>query len=447
MSSEIAIDVNGVSKCYQVYQRPVQRLYQSLVPPVARLFGAAEHKFYEEFWALKDVSFELKKGESLGIIGRNGSGKSTLLQVICGTLSKTQGQVRSEGKIAALLELGSGFNPEFTGRENIYMNASLHGLTRQQIDERFQDIVKFADIGTYIDQPVKSYSSGMYVRLAFSVIAHVDAEILIIDEALAVGDAIFVQKCMRFLRAFRKQGTLLFVSHDTASVINFCDSALWIDKGQVVAYGSSKSVTEKYAQFCLQEIYGEEQKLESLKEGIGVSRPIEESCEQELSEESLGKIKVFDNLEESDGWKTDSAEIKTVILKAADGSNQSVFKGGEEVKVVVDVAVQKTLESPIIGFFVKDRLGQPLFGDHTYHADRVRSARSGEVLQASFVFTLPMLPNGDYSLTVSIGDGNPWDIIQHNWIHDAVLLKVSSAALRYGLVGIKFKEKKLVSLA
>jgi lipopolysaccharide transport system ATP-binding protein len=214
MSSEIAIEINSISKCYHIYERPSDRLKQMM-------FRGAR-KFYREFHALNGVDITIRKGETIGIVGLNGSGKSTLLQIICGTLSQTQGDVSVSGRIAALLELGAGFNPEFSGVENVYMAASLYGLTKAEVDERFKLIADFADIGDQINQPVKTYSSGMYVRLAFAVIAHVDADILIIDEALAVGDAVFTQKCMRFIRKFKETGTLLFVSHDMGSVLSLC---------------------------------------------------------------------------------------------------------------------------------------------------------------------------------------------------------------------------------
>ena len=209
MSSEIAIRVTNLSKCYQIYENPRDRLKQFVVPRVKHAFGRQSCNYYREFWALRDVSFEVKRGETVGIIGRNGSGKSTLLQMICGTLTPTNGTVETSGRVAALLELGSGFNPEFTGRENVYMNGAVLGLSKEEIDARFNDIAEFADIGDFIEQPVKTYSSGMMVRLAFAVIAHVDADILVIDEALAVGDTFFTQKCMRFLRNFMKTRTVL----------------------------------------------------------------------------------------------------------------------------------------------------------------------------------------------------------------------------------------------
>src|SRR5437867_3415175 len=263
-SEEIAVRVSDLSKCYHIYDRPPDRLKQSVLPKLQRLIRKPPRQYYREFWALKDVSFEVKKGESVGIIGRNGSGKSTLLQIICGTLTPTSGTIETSGRIAALLELGSGFNPEFTGRENVYMNAAVLGLSKGEIDERFDDISAFADIGEFIEQPVKIYSTGMYVRLAFSVIAHVDAEILVVDEALSVGDAVFTQKCMRFTRSFQEHGTLIFVSHDTSAVQNLCRPGIWLGNRQLQQMGSSKSVAEAYLQYTLQEVYGDIAKLSAI---------------------------------------------------------------------------------------------------------------------------------------------------------------------------------------
>ena len=195
MSSEISIKVENLSKCYQVYEQPRDRLRQFVMPRIRRMAGLKPKQYFREFWALRDVSFEVKKGETVGIIGRNGSGKSTLLQMICGTLNPSSGSITGTGRISALLELGSGFNPEFTGRENVYMNAAVLGLDKEEIDARFDGIAAFADIGDFIEQPVKTFSSGMVVRLAFSVAINVDPEILIVDEALSVGDELFQRKC------------------------------------------------------------------------------------------------------------------------------------------------------------------------------------------------------------------------------------------------------------
>lgn len=202
---DVAIRVNGVNKCYQIYDKPQDRLRQSIYPRLQRLFDRPVRQYAQEFWALRQISVDVRKGDAIAIIGRNGSGKSTLLQLLCGTLVPTSGTVETNGRVAGLLELGAGFNPDFSGRENVYMNGLILGLSKKEIDHRFNDIAAFADIGAFIEQPVKFYSSGMHVRLAFAVIAHVDADILLIDEALAVGDAVFTQKCMRFIRDFQQK--------------------------------------------------------------------------------------------------------------------------------------------------------------------------------------------------------------------------------------------------
>lgn len=227
MSSEV-LTVEGLCKSYRIYRKPQDRLWQALRP---------SSKFYQEFWALREVSFRLKHGEALAIVGRNGSGKSTLLQLICGTLTPTRGSIKRQGRVAALLELGSGFNPEFTGLENIYLNASLLGLDTGQLEERLDAILAFAEIGDFIDQPVKTYSSGMAMRLAFAVAAHVEPDLLVVDEALAVGDAAFTRRCYRHLQKLRERGTsLLFVSHSTESVLQFCDSVLMLHQGHAILY-------------------------------------------------------------------------------------------------------------------------------------------------------------------------------------------------------------------
>ena len=238
MSSDIAIKVENLSKCYQIYNQPRDYLKQFIIPRLQRLIGREPKQYFREFWVLKDISFEIRKGETVGIIGRNGCGKSTLLQMICGTLNPTSGNVQTQGRITALLELGSGFNPEFTGRENVYMNAAVLGLSQEEIDMRFDDIVAFADIGEFIDQPVKTYSSGMMVRLAFAVQAQVLPDILIVDEALAVGDAKFQAKCFECLKQLKAKGTsILLVTHSSEQIVTHCSHAMLLNAGSVLVAG------------------------------------------------------------------------------------------------------------------------------------------------------------------------------------------------------------------
>ena len=253
-SNNPSIRVQGLSKCYEIYHRPQDRLKQSIHPRLQRLVGRIPRKYYREFWALKDVSFEVNKGEAVGIIGRNGAGKSTLLQLICGTLNPTSGSVEADGTVAALLELGSGFNPEFSGRENVYLNASMLGLSQTEIDNKFDEIAAFADIGDFLEQPTKTYSSGMLMRLAFAVNTCVEPEVLIVDEALSVGDAPFQSKCFKRLRQLISDGTsILFVSHDISTVSSICSRALWLKNGRTELWGDAKEVTKQYQRFCWRE--------------------------------------------------------------------------------------------------------------------------------------------------------------------------------------------------
>jgi len=256
-NNEIAIKLDNLSKCFQIYNKPHHRLIQGLI--------GGKKQYFKEFWALKDVSFEIRKGETVGIIGRNGSGKSTLLQIICGTLASTAGKVDVNGRVAALLELGAGFNPEFTGRENVYMNATILGLSRDEIDAKYDDIVAFADIGEFVKQPVKTYSSGMMVRLAFAVAINVDPEILIVDEALSVGDELFQRKCFSRIETIRARGaTILFVSHSGAQIIELCDRAILIDSGEKLAVGTPKQMVGRYQQL----LYAPADKREAIREQI-----------------------------------------------------------------------------------------------------------------------------------------------------------------------------------
>lgn len=247
-TDDIAIKVENLSKCYHIYDNPRDRLKQFVAPRLQRLTWQRPKQYFREFWALKDVSFEIKKGETVGIIGRNGSGKSTLLQMICGTLNPTSGSIQTNGRIAALLELGSGFNQEFTGRENVYMNGAIHGLSRESIDDKFDRVAAFADIGEFIEQPVKTYSSGMYARLAFAASMFVDPDILIVDEILSVGDAPFQAKCLRAFHKLRDEGcSIIMVSHDSYTIKNFCKRALYLRKGDFIGFGESAPIVDQYS--------------------------------------------------------------------------------------------------------------------------------------------------------------------------------------------------------
>lgn len=437
--AETMISVSAVSKCYQVYARPEDRLKQSLLPRLQRALGRVPSNYYEEFWALRDVSLSIRKGETVGIIGRNGSGKSTLLQTICGTLTPTGGSVEINGRVAALLELGAGFNPEFTGRENVYMSGALLGLTRTQVQERFDDILAFADIGDFIEQPVKTYSSGMYVRLAFAVIAHVDADILVIDEALSVGDVFFGQKCMRFLRKFKEEGTVIFVSHDATAVVNLCERAILLEKGRVKLEGDTKTVCEAYHASG----YNQELKAPVVRTvGTNGETPAVDFRAERINASALrNDIEVFHFAADKAGFGNGMASIIASSLTDTEGRDMRWIVGGEIVRLQVKVKANSPLDSPIIGFFLKDRLGQPLFGDNTYLSyDRVPVAvAAGETLLATFEFVMPLLPQGTYSFDMAVANGTYHDHEQADWVHDGLVIESHSSSVSTGLVGIPFR--------
>lgn len=444
-SDDIVIEVQNAGKCYQIYERPQDRLKQML--------WRGRRHYYHEFWALRDISFSVRRGETVGLIGRNGSGKSTLLKMLCATLAPTTGDLAVRGRVAALLELGTGFNPEFTGRENVYLNAAILGLDDAEIQRYLPDILAFADIGDFIDQPVKTYSSGMAVRLAFAVAAHVCADILIIDEALAVGDVFFVQKCMRFLRKFQTQGTLFFVSHDTGTVVNLCDRVLWLEHGQIREIGPAKEVCAHYLATLREVPEQAGPAFHHEKPTLGTTRSLTETGgDQRLQfinqTHFRNDIELFTFQREVAGYGTGAIQIMDVYFENKQGDVLLWVVGGELVTLIIKAMILADIESPIIGFFVKDRLGQNLFGENTYltYATTPYSVVAGQDLMARFTFRMPVLPVGDYSVDVAAASGTQQDHINHCWRDDALIFKSHASSVRqgYGLVGLPMLEIELV---
>jgi lipopolysaccharide transport system ATP-binding protein len=375
----------------------------------------------------------VQRGETVGVIGRNGSGKSTLLQLICGTLMPTTGDVRVSGRVGALLELGSGFNPEYTGRQNVYVNASVLGLTHEQIEARLDDILAFADIGPFVDEPIKTYSSGMAMRLAFAVIAHIEADILLIDEALAVGDAYFQQKCMRWLRRFRETGTILFCGHDTGAVLSLCDHAVWLDQGRMRAQGAASEVCEAY----LASISAQAAGLADDGNWLRKAKP-RETAKSSRAPSPSQIVDIFEFNEISSWHGSGDATILDARMTRRNGEELSLIRGGEKVQVTVRARANEVITQPILGFHIKDRLGQPLIGENTYFAYRERSIvlEPGQEIIACFEFELPLLMTGDYAVTAAIASGSLDSHVQHHWMHDAFIFRVNSPARTGVLVGI-----------
>lgn len=443
-NDETVIVADSVSKVFEVYEKPAHRLLQMLY--------RGRKQFYQPFWALSNISFEVKRGECVGIIGRNGAGKSTLLQIITGTLGASSGSVQVKGRVAALLELGSGFNLEFTGKENIYLNAAILGLTREEIDARYDDIIRFADIGDFVNQPVKSYSSGMVVRLAFAVVAHVDADVLIVDEALSVGDAFFSQKCMRFLRRFMENNTVLFVSHDVASVNGLCNRAILLENGTVKMMGEPREVTDLYLQDIYESVQGKSP-VKSAEEEV-VSRPqihVTAQDYRDMRQDFLNAsplrndIQVFSFNEDGAAFGVGGCTIEQALITDEKGTPLNWIVGGEMVTLNIFCRAHQDLFSPIVGFHFKDRLGQVLFGDNTFlsHMDKSLHVRAKQGFAARFTFRMPILERGDYLISTAIAEGSQMEHVQHQWRHDALRLTSVSTSLCTGLMGIPVKSIEL----
>jgi lipopolysaccharide transport system ATP-binding protein len=441
MHSELAISAENLTKTFRIFDHPGDRIKQALT--LGRM------RFHREFTALRDVSFEIRKGETVGLIGRNGSGKSTLLQLLCGILKPTSGKAHVNGRVSALLELGAGFNPEFTGRENVYFQGALIGLTKEQMDQRFGAIAAFAEIGEFMDEPVRTYSSGMFVRLAFAVGAHVDADILVIDEALSVGDVYFVQKCMRFLQEFMRQnGTVLLVSHDIGAITELCQTVYWLDRGSVAHMGAPREVAERY----LESVY-ERQQGQSGVAATAKPTSLARVQARDMRLDFINATRYRNDIEirpfpsTAIGFGKGGATITRAEVLDEDGNSLSAVVGGEIVTLLIGGRSTVDIERPLVGFLVKNKTGQILFGDNTYmsYLDRPPKVPALHEFEATFTFRMPTLPLGDYVVAVAIADGTHHEHVQHHWIHDAIVLKSLSSSVATGLMGIPMHSVKLTT--
>ncbi len=425
MSSDIAIKVGGLSKCYQIYDSPRDRLKQFIYPRLQRLSLQSTKQYFREFWALKEVSFEVKKGETVGIIGKNGCGKSTLLQIICGTLHPSSGKVETNGRIAALLELGSGFNPEFTGRENVYMNASVLGLDRKEIDTRFNDIVVFAEIGDFIEQPVKTYSSGMVMRLAFAVAINVDPQVLIVDEALSVGDELFQRKCFSKIESIRDSGaTILFVSHAGSAIIELCNRAILLDNGEKLAIGAPKHIVGRYQKL----LYAPAEKTVALREQIrkesedqSISPQVRSDISLELKESYDPHLKPSSTIE----YESHGALIETPILMTGNGEVVNSLVRGRIYLYRYSVSFTKSARNVRFGMLVKTASGFELGGGVSAASskDSLEYIEAGTTYSVEFLFKCA-LNTGVFFLNAGVqGDVNGTEIFLHRLV-DAAIFKV-----------------------
>lgn len=387
--NDLAIKVENLSKVYRLYDSPKARFKEALHP-----FGK---KYHRDFYALKDVSFEVRKGETVGIIGRNGSGKSTLLKILTGVLNPSSGSYFANGKVSSLLELGTGFNPELTGVENVYFNATLLGFSKQKIDEKLDDILAFADIGEFVYQPVKTYSSGMYVRLAFAVAINVEPDVLIVDEALSVGDAAFQMKCIDKINKMRDAGiTLLFVSHDPGAVKRLCDRAILLEKGNLIKEGTPEVVFDLYNAMLADE---------NLTNTI-------------VREISSGKVQTVSG--------TGEAKVEEIVMLNSNNEHANIFEVGEEVTLRVKVKVYKDIERLVLGFQIKDRLGQIIFGTNTFHTRQViEDVKEGSTIFFNIKFNMNLGP-GDYSISTALVNSDTHLDKNFEWKDLAFIFRVTN---------------------
>lgn len=406
-SNDFAIRVSNLSKCYQIYKNPHDRLKQTLYPRFRAILRMVPKDYHRKFWALKNVSFNVKRGECVGIIGLNGSGKSTLLQIICGTVMLTSGTVRTNGRIAALLELGSGFNPEFTGRENIYLNASINGFSKKEIQARYDQIVDFADIGDFIDQPVKTFSTGMLMRLAFASHTILEPQILIVDEALAVGDMSFQIKCFSRMKKLQQNGTtILFVSHNLSTVLSFCDRAVYLRKGEQVEFGQVEVVAKRYQQDCLVEkmVHKPMLKTEDSKspQAVLTTYPGLKEAERFASLAREYRKRFLEVAAQGTRDGTQKVTIESFVFVGDDGAPVETVSPTEELNGCFLLKFNDHFEGAIhLGIQIFDKCGSPLMVARDSHFEQAISGVPGKCWLGKMRFALPLMA-GPYYCTIGV---------------------------------------------
>jgi len=444
-SNDVVIQVKNLSKFYNIYNRPQDRLKQSVIPRLQQLMGKPPNQYFHEFWALRDISFEVCRGETIGVIGRNGSGKSTLLQLICGTLTPTSGTVTTKGRIAALLELGSGFNPEFSGRENVYLNGAILGLSKEEVDSRFHDIAGFADIGEFIEQPVKMYSSGMIVRLAFAVQAMVDPDILIVDEALAVGDEKFQRKCFARIEELKSHGTsILFVSHSGPQIVELCDRALLLEQGERLMYTQPLRVVRSYQKL----IYAPADEYERLLQeyrtfdqsddsGVEISPEQTKSAPTDKTDSDS-----FDpglSPETTEVYPVQGAEIRSFQIFEENSHVVNVLRPGENYQFEVSGRFVANRENVYFGFHIRALSGVIVTGQrYPEEGNFIKQVHAGENFRITYGLNMILVP-GVYFIGTGV-----WSIYEPTCLHrvmDAVMFRVSQdqKLKSYGYVDLSSK--------
>ena len=440
--NENAIEVRGVSKFYNLYERPQDR--------VKELFSLTKKKYHTLYKALDQVSFTVKKGETLGIIGRNGAGKSTLLKLITGVITPSEGSIETRGEISALLELGTGFNPEYTGYENIFLNGSMRGFSDEEMQEKVKEIVDFADIGEYMGQPVKTYSSGMFARLACAVMISFKPEILIGDEALSVGDIFFQQKCNTFMKEEMKGVTKLLVTHDMNSIANMADRVILIDRGKIIREGKPLEVIEDYLKLLHTSVFqseaaaakDEDARLETAERSEAAEQKAvaAEAAEREKEKAEIGWV---DSPKESIGGAQDILIDRCRML--INGEAVDVVKPGDAVRIELLLHSKKDADNIIIGYTFKDKYGNSIFAQSTLgEGIMIEGVKQGEVRKASLSFHWPEVKEGDYFLTLGLGEG--YDQMVHTvqcWVHSVLHVQAIALKPMHGVINHVIEEFKI----
>jgi lipopolysaccharide transport system ATP-binding protein len=452
MSSELAINVEGVGKCFHMYEAPNDRLKQMWMPKLRRIMGRQEKAYFKEFWALRNINFQVRRGETVGVIGRNGSGKSTLLQIICGTLTPTEGTVQTFGRIGALLELGSGFNPDFTGRDNVYLNGALLGLTREEVDQKFDEIAAFADIGDFIDQPVKMYSSGMAVRLAFAVQAQVDPDILIVDEALAVGDAKFQGKCFDRLRQLKESGTsILLVTHSGEQVVTHCSAALLIDGGRQLTFSQPKYAVNQYLDLLFgKERIAVESNDSTSTDGDGKALvpedKLELSADKMLAQFHWGKDlfatrPCYNPYEYR--WGDGAVSIDDFSIAQEGVLYPSAISQDSVLALTLALRFIRAVTRPILGITLKTKEGVTVYGTNTeinrpdLHGDsQWEYFKAGDICSATVKMEVGV-GEGDYFLSLGVASHSGGELVPHDRRYDSIHILVRTANAYFGLSNMR----------
>ncbi len=426
--NEPIISVRNLKKAYRMYANNTDRLKESIWPWKVR---------HSHFHSLNNINFDVRKGEHLGIIGVNGAGKSTLLQILTGVLTPTAGTVSVQGRVAALLELGAGFNPELTGRENVAFQMQIANIEKHAIEERIKEVERFAEVGNFFDQPTKLYSSGMFARVAFAANIFVSPDILIVDEALSVGDIFFQQKCLRKMKQYRECGTVIFVSHDMSSVMHLCEKALWLENGSIREYGPAKDICEHYLGDTYRRLnhlnessdddteFFATENTDMAEDQADDSSGMEESCQHDITAvlQALSRSGVSD-FEKHDCFGTYDCKILKCTFESLQGELPPFAPGGL-CRLAVYVRAYKNIKNGIIGFIFKDKLGQYILGTNSYRHQRL-SLKADETKAVIFDFILPDIQTGEYSVTLSVARGDLKIHTQMHWIHDAFSVNVYS---------------------